>query len=139
MATATQLRALRKKYGLGEFKNKRNAQRARARRSFKSIKQTRRLNMAKKRHHYRKARTGGTLWGNILGVGGFVLYESLVSPKIPINEPIKSIAELGVGLWLSKKSGIVGNVGKAAVVINTYQLMNAYVAPRLASSTSLFN
>jgi len=86
-----------------------------------------------KRHRYsrRKSGFGGSIWGTLLGVGGFIVYESVISPIIPIAEPAKSVAELAVGAMLMNRGGIVGKVAKAAVVINAYQLMALYLRPML--------
>jgi hypothetical protein len=120
METKTQriarLKAMRKKYGLGEFKKQ------------KSIKRSRTYNfMAKRRSVKRRSsRSSGTgnIWSNVLGVGGYIAFESFLEPMIPIQNPnTLDIAEIALGLWLSKKGGVVGNVGKTAVILNTYSLI----------------
>jgi len=91
--------------------------------------------MAKRgRRSYRRSSGGkSNLWGTALGVGGFILYEAAISPRIPLNGYAKNAAELALGAWASKKGGIIGNVGKAAVVLNLYQLMS----PMLGNLTGL--
>lgn len=82
----------------------------------------------------------GGIVGKIVGVGGYILFETYVEPKLlsmaNIADPtIINIAELGAGLWLSRKSGIVGEIGKAAVTINAYQLLYP-ILNKTSSSTN---
>jgi len=126
------LRKLRQKYHLGEYRRKGAKPLTRKHSSIRRFKK-----MAKRRKS-RKGRSGGfrgssNIWGNVVGVGGVLLYEAYLSPRIPLNGTIKSVAEIVGGLYLSKRSGVVGNVGKAMVVISTYKLMSAYIAPRLGA------
>lgn len=93
--------------------------------------------MAKKRRSHSKRSSSFNLWGTIAGVGGVIIWESLISPRIPINEPIKSLGELVFGVYLSKKGGIVGNVGKALVIVNAYHLMSMYVSPLISNVTGM--
>lgn len=85
--------------------------------------------MARRRKHSYRRSSGtstGNLIGTAVGVGGYILYEALLEPKVAGvigNGMILNVAELAIGVWLSKKGGWMGNVGKAAVVINTYQLI----------------
>ena len=126
--TKAEMRAMRKKYHLGEFKHKRKVYK------HQSIKQSMaRKRRSKSRRSYK--RFGGTkgVWSSILGVGAYILYENYLEKSIPLQEPILSIAELGVGYWMSKKGGIVGDIGKAAVMINIYQLGKYFVGSALPS------
>lgn len=80
----------------------------------------------------------GGIVGQVVGVGGYILFESYVEPKLlqmaNITDPlIVNIGELAIGAWLSRKSGVVGNIGKAAVYINTYQILNNYLIPKTPS------
>lgn len=119
MATAAQLRAIRKKHGLGEFRNKKT----------NSNKFTRRFKMAKKRRSSRRySRSSGNtnLMGTAVGVGAYILYEAMLEPKVAAvigNGLVLNVAELAAGAYLARKGGVLGNVGKAAVVINTYQIL----------------
>jgi hypothetical protein len=119
MATAKQLKALRKKHHLGEF-----------RRSRKVYKHHRRnFSMARKRRYHSRRSSGmggNSIWGQVIGIGGYVLFEQYLEQYIPLSEPILSISELAVSYMLSKKSGIVGNFGKAGVYINAYQIMKLF-------------
>ena len=134
MATAEQLKAIRKKYRLGEFRGSRKVYKQGAR-SF---------SMARKRRSKGRRRSssmlGSGVWGVILGAGLYVVFEQYLENKIPLSEPFLSFAELGVGLWLSKKSGVMGNLGKTAVVINSYQLIKYYLGATMGGSptTSMF-
>jgi len=115
MATARQLRALRKKHHLGEF---------RKRKVFKHHRSN--YHMARKRRHHSRRSSGvgsSGIWNQLLGIGAYVLFEQYLEGYIPLQEPILSISELAVSFWLSKKSGIVGNIGKAGVYINSYQIL----------------
>lgn len=114
------LRKMREKYHLGEYRNVKTH----------SNKLTRRVKMAKRRKGYfRKSRSslgGASVMGTAIGVGAYILYESLLEPKIASvigNGMILNVAELAAGVYLAHKSGIVGNIGKAAIVINTYQIL----------------
>lgn len=136
MATAEQLRALRKKHHLGEF-----------RRGFQkshSIKHKRGVKMAKRkaRRHSRNSGFGGSsIMATAVGVGGYILYEALLEPKVASvigNGMILNVAELVAGVWLSKKSGMLGNIGKAAIVINAYQIIQPLLSG-IGTSTSIFN
>jgi hypothetical protein len=118
------LRKMRQKYHLGEYKNSKQ-------KVYKHHSSN--FNMAKKRHS-RKYSKGSTsnLWGSMLGVGGVIVYKSLLSQYIPLSGNTKLFAELALGVWLSRKGGIIGNTAKALVIIDAYQLMGTYVAPMLS-------
>lgn len=123
MATAEQLRKLRRKHHLGEFSRKRKIYKHR----YSSYSMAR-----KKRYHHSSSRGGFKgVWGQLLGVGIYVLYEQYIESMIPLSEPMLSVAELGVSYWISKKSGIVGDIGKAGVYINVYQLMKYFASTTL--------
>ena len=68
----------------------------------------------------------------ITGAIGTVLYESFISPKIPVNGIAKDVIELLIGGYASKKKGIIGSTGKALVTLNSYQLMSTVLAPMLS-------
>jgi hypothetical protein len=123
MATKEQLRALRKKHHLGEFRRTRKIYKHRN--SHNS--------MARRKKSYHRGKSGGMkgVWGQLLGVGIYVLYEQYIEGMIPLQEPMLSIAELGVSYWISKKGGIVGDIGKAGVYINVYQLMKYFASTTL--------
>ena len=82
-----------------------------------------------------------------VGIGGYILFESMIEPRLiamaNISNPlIINAVELMGGLYLSKKSGVLGNVGKAAVVVNLYQLLHPYlsgVGRPAASGVGLFS
>ena len=116
MATAQQLKALRKKHHLGEFR--------RGRKVYKHHRSN--YSMAKKRRSYFRARGRSSsmsgVWGQMIGVGGYVLFENYIEPMIPLTEPVLTVGELALSYWMSKKGGIVGDVGKAGVYVNIYQL-----------------
>jgi hypothetical protein len=139
MATAAQLKELRRKHHLGEFRRSSKHRHRVTRRKIHSFKFSRRDKMARKRKSYRHSKgvTSG-VWANVIGVGGYIAYESILAPNIPLSANVMPIAEIAIGLWLSKKSGVVGNVGKAMVTLNTYKLLRTYVAPMLTGATSYF-
>ena len=89
--------------------------------------------MARRKHKSISKSAKFSFWASIIGVGLFIAYEVFVSPMIPLNEPMKSIAELGLGLMFAKKKGFVGDIARASVVINTYQLMSLYVKPLIVA------
>jgi len=111
----------------------------------KSTKSPRRFNMAKRKRSYGKKSSAMStgLIGTAAGVGGYILFESVIEPKIlsmaNVSNPLMvNVAELVGGMWLSKKKGIMGQVGKAAVVINLYQILYPYLSNigNAASNTS---
>lgn len=131
--TKAQLKALRKKYHLGEFRK--NKVRVR-------IKHTRRVkNMAKRK----KSRKGGfskgsNLMGTAVGVGGYILFEALIEPRIAgylggQGSLMLNGAELLLSVYLARKSGVVGSIGKAGVVLNTYQILQPLLANVAAGSS----
>ena len=118
------LRKMRQKYGLGEYKNR-----------SRSISQSkRRVNkMARKRATRRRSTSSSLtsgLMGTTLGVGGYILFEALLEPKLAQyvgNGLMLNLVELGAGAYLARKGGVVGSIGKAAVVINVYQILQPYL------------
>lgn len=73
------------------------------------------------------------LIGTAAGVGGYILFESVIEPKIlamtNVTSPLMvNVAELVGGMYLAKKKGMLGNIGKAAVVINLYQILHPYLS-----------
>jgi len=126
MATKEQLRALRKKHHLGEYRNNHT------RKSQGGLK------MAKRTRARRSSKRSGLMGNNNimqtgLGVGAYILFETMVEPKIlamaNIQNPlIINAAELLLGAYMAKKPGIMGSVGKAAVVINLYQILQPYLS-----------
>jgi len=115
--------------GRAKFIKRRSAKVRRLRHHTKKVKRRYRQ-MAKKRKSHSKRGFGMSgIIGNIAGVGGYIVYEAYLSPKIPLSGQTKNIAELAVGAYLSRKSGIIGNVGKTAVILNAYQLLRGFIAP----------
>jgi hypothetical protein len=130
MATKEQLRKMRQKYHLGEYrlsrKSKVHHHQTKGRRKMAKHKRTSRR---------RSGMTSG-LMANVIGVGGYIAYEAFLSPKIPLSGTAKSVAELAAGIWLGKKSGVVGNIGKAMVVLSAYKLLSGVLSPMLATSST---
>lgn len=86
----------------------------------------------KRRSYRRNAKMSGLL-ATGAGVGAYILFEAMVEPKIIqalniTNPMVVNVLELAAGVWASKKSGVVGQIGKAAIVINTYQLLYPYLS-----------
>lgn len=129
--TKEALRKLRQKYHLGEYKNTNRAHSIKSKKGVKKMAKRRKARSSKRSKNFGSA----NLWGNVAGTLGFVAYEAILAPKLPISGNMRAIAEIGIGLYLSKKGGIIGNVGKAAVAINTYKLVATYVAPMLGTMT----
>lgn len=98
--------------------------------STKRIK-TRFKTMAKKRTYRKSSSMFGSLNTPIMGAAGVVLYESLLSPMIPLQGTAKDLLEMVGGLYLSKKRGMLGATGKSLVVINSYQLISGLVGTKL--------
>lgn len=122
MATKEQLKKLRRKHHLGEFSRKRKIYKHRVHH----------ISMARKKRYHSRGKSGMKgVWGQLLGVGIYVLFEQYIEGMIPLQEPMLSIAELGVSYWISKKGGMIGDLGKAGVYINTYQLMKYFASTTL--------
>jgi len=103
-------------------------------RKSSSIKSNRRLNMARKKVVRRRSSSGMKgIVATGAGVGGYILFESMVEPKLiqmaNITNPlIVNAAELVTGIWAAKKPGVLGQVGKAAIVVNLYQILHPYLS-----------
>ncbi len=96
---------------------------------IKRIKSNKKINMPRRRkkRYSRKRSKGvfgtGLIWNTILGAGTYVVYDSFVSPLIPVSGTLKNVVEFGLGLMLSRQRGFIGAFGKTAVVVNAVQLM----------------
>jgi hypothetical protein len=111
----------------------------------KSIKLTRRFKyMARKAKRKSFGKSSGAMngiMGTAVGVGAYILFETMVEPKLlamaNISNPLLvNAGELIAGLYLSRKPGILGQMGKAAVIINTYQILYPYLST-LGTSNSM--
>lgn len=129
------LRRMRQKFGLGEYKNKK----------AKSIKRRVPSGFMAKRVRRKSSRRSSMglppVVGTFAGVLGYVFFEAYVEPRIPISNPvILNVAELAVGLYMARKGGVIGNVGKAAVYINAYQLVQMFATGQSSkmATTSAF-
>ena len=120
------LRALRKKYHLGEFRG-----------AAKSIKRPRTSrSMARGRKSRSKKRSGFSsklgVMAIILGVGGYIVFDAIVKPHLPISGILLSVAEIALGAWLStSRKPFLKTLGIAAIVINVFALMKTYVTPQI--------
>ena len=125
------LKAMRKKYHLGEFKTKHSSKRKvyKVQHSISSMAKRRGRKSAR-----RSSRSSSSIPSLLMGGAGVLLYKNLLSSMIPLQGTTKTIVEIGAGYYLSKKSGFVGNFGKALVLIDAYALAHTYVAPMLNSS-----
>lgn len=94
---------------------------------------TRGVKVAKRKSYRRKSSSGflGNLNKPIVGTLGVIAYESFLSPMIPVQGVAKDMLELVGGLYLSKKSGILGATGKTLVTLNTYQLAREVIGNKL--------
>lgn len=84
----------------------------------------------KKKRSGKKSGSRMGIWGTILGVGAYVLYEAIVRPMLPlgnISNTVLSFGEILLGLWIGKKGGILGNLGKAMVTLNAYVLVKTFI------------
>jgi hypothetical protein len=69
----------------------------------------------------------------ILGVGGYLVFDAIIKPYIPISGMILAIAEIGLGVYLSRSAKPwVKAIGYTAIVLNIFGLMKTY-APSLTS------
>lgn len=127
------LKAMRRKYHLGEFQNS-------ASHSIKSHGRLNRMAKRTRRHARRSSGFGSGMTGQFTGAAGYILFEALGEKYIPLNGMALNIAELALGAYFSKRSGILGSVGKTAVVINAYQILQPLMSGLTSGgSISLFN
>ena len=89
-----------------------------------------------RRHHKGSGMGGSALWKTVIGVGGYsLIWEPFVTPLITqytgLGSTTESVIELAIGAWFMRQKGVVGDVAKAAVVINSYKLMNGVVRPMI--------
>jgi hypothetical protein len=125
-------KSLIKKYGVSKkawriYRSKKGSKRSNFFRS--KVKKRSVRTMARRRRSFKRyARKSKNLLGKlnkpIVGSIGVVIYESFVSPLIPLTGLIKNVIELLLGLVLSKKGGILGAMGTALVYLNSYQLIS---------------
>jgi len=75
--------------------------------------------------------------GLTIGIVGYSTVHSLIGRVIPQMQigPINStqIAEIVGGAFLAKKSGIVGGIGKALIVINLASIVNGFMQGGLSN------
>jgi len=134
---------LPKKYAKMGFKKGWKAYKRTKRPTIRKVKSRGIKTMAKKSYRRKSTSVFGKLNTPLTGAAGTVLYESLISPMIPLQGTAKDMLELVGGLYLSKKRGIIGATGKSLVTINSYQLVSGLVGNKLQgllgkSSTSAY-
>ena len=121
-----------KKYGISKkawrvFKGRKLSGRKRRRTSVTRKVSTRRgpRKMARRRTRTRRRKGFGSgISGQLMGAGGVVLYESLVSPRLPLGSGItKNAVEFGIGYFLRNKGGFLGSTGKALMTVNAVELV----------------
>lgn len=86
--------------------------------------------MARRRtSHRRRSSSGG--FGIVktaaIGAVGLLLINKYVAPQLNLSPQTLGIVELAAGVFLASKSGIVGNVGKAAVFVGLYALAGSFL------------
>lgn len=132
MATKEQLKALRKKYGLGEFKK----QKAKI---FKP--RTAKFSMAKRRTSRKSRRSRGFassgMTSQIVPILLAYGYETYVSPKIPIGTQMtKNVAELAGSYYLARKGGLLGSTAKVVFIVEAFNLISQVAGSSGASASS---
>lgn len=92
-----------------------------------------RFHMAKKRHSRRRSsgiRLG--VLGAVIGAVGYIVFDAIVKPFLPLNALVLSVAELGVGFWLStSRNQMLKNIGLAAIFINLFAIGKSIILPTL--------
>lgn len=97
-------------------------------------------NMARRRMS--KGRRGkskgfGGISSALMGAGGVVLYESLVSPRLPLGSGItKNAIEFGIGYALRNKGGFLGATGKALMTVNAVEVVRGLLGGGSIVSTA---
>jgi len=92
--------------------------------------------MARRRRSRGRSKGSGFMTPEIKGVMGAVLYDSLVSPMIPLDENTKNLVELGAGYFLRNKSGWIGATGKTLFILNGYALLRNLIGSKLGAITN---
>jgi len=91
-------------------------------------KKTKKVSYMAKRGKSVKRSVASSMLGQLnkpaMGAIGVIAYEALISPRIPVQGVAKDLLELGAGLYLQKKGGILGATGKTLVTLNSYQLLS---------------
>jgi hypothetical protein len=135
-------RGLPKKYAKMGFKKGWAAYRRSG--STKSTRRVSRMAQKTRRRTTRRSKFTG-LAGQAVGIGAYILFESMIEPQFlrmaNISNPLAINAiELLTGAWLAKKSGVLGSVGKAAVTVNLYQILQPYLSGKSSGAYSnMFN
>ena len=97
----------------------------------KSVRTRRSTKMAKKKYRRKSQSMLGRLNRPLVGAAGVVVYESLISPMIPLQGTAKDLLELMGGLYLSRRKGFLGATGQSLVTINSYQLISGLMGNKL--------
>lgn len=116
MATKEQLRKLRQKYGLGEYRKKGK------RKVFKS--QSRKVSMAKRRRSSKRSSGLGGIGGQILPILLAYGYESMVSPMLPLQGTTKNIVETAGAFYLARRGGALGSTAKVVFIVEAFNLVS---------------
>jgi len=129
--TKEQLRKLRQKYHLGEYRKTKG--KVFKSHSAKSVMAKRKRSTHKKRYS-RGGSSAFSLQNVLIGTGLVMLYNAYVSPKIPLSQTPRNLVEAGAGYIIGKKSGLLGAFGKMLFITNVYDLMVTNVSPMITSS-----
>ena len=127
------LRALRKKYRLGEFSKKKSSK-TRTKRTKKTyIKKKRNYTMARRRTtKYRRSRRGLN-FNPILGIALYGFAENTIdslAQKVNLGIPT-NVLQTMLGYYLMNKSGFVGSTAKAMFYVNGAQVMKSLMGGNL--------
>jgi len=134
-ATRERLRAMRKKYGLGEFKS-RGSSEPRENISLKKRRKSRSVeSMARRRKsrrsffprakRYARSRSGKKALSEVALISYAVVGENLfdqLTSNIGVAGLPPRVVKIGVGYMLKKKSGLLGQMGTAMYTIELYKL-----------------
>ena len=128
--TKEQLRKLRQKFHLGEYRNKK----AKVNKGKSSN-----FRMARKRvsrKSSRKSYGGSGMTSMVMPILVGFAYEQYLSPKLPLSGQTKNIAETAGAYLLSKKGGIVGSSAKVIFILEAVNLLSTFTAGGLGGSSS---
>lgn len=145
MASKEQLRALRKKYGLGEFKKSYSAKRVNRKIYKDGASKSSMAKRRKLRRSYGRSRrsrsdsssmsSGKLISVAVIGSAEYLLYKQFLAPKIPLaGLPLAAVEGLA-GYWLAKRKGFIGDFGKVTLVASVLTLVSS-VVPSLGMTAS---
>jgi hypothetical protein len=139
MASKQQLKAIRKKYHLGEF---RKVNKARSRVKSMAKRRSRRSYSKGRTRHYSRGSHKADIGGVLIGTGAYLAFKAFVEPMITqavpqISGPVLPIVEGFAGYMLmSNRNKTVADIGKATLTLSAFSVLSTYVLPMVAGTSA---